>query len=145
MTPWQGFKRFTFDGEEIPSHRPLFLEDFQTVPKIDSRFMPDAPVCYTVKIGKETVWRVSPRSNALPGSTSRYTNTPNFIARKSYLADADFVICFEISDSQDAQEALAALRCPVWGPYLGRKCCPPAQPVSIGLLDEKPASITHGD
>ena len=28
---------------------------------------------------------------------------------------------------------------------MGRKCCPPSQPVAIGLLDTKPDSITHGD
>lgn len=145
MTTWQGFKRFTLDGDEVPSHRPMFLEDFQTVPKSDVRLDPDAKIASKIQCSDTTIWRVSPRSNALPGATSRLNQWPNFLARKSYLADADFVVCFEIDDSAAAQEALAALKCPVWGPYLGRKCCPPSQPVAIGLLDSKPDSITHGD
>jgi CRISPR system Cascade subunit CasD len=145
MTTWQGFKRFTLEGKEIPSFQPVLLEDFQTVPKTDSRFLPEKPAAYKITSGGMAIWRVSPRPKALSGSTSRYTDTPNFIARKTYLADADFVVCFEIADSTAAQEALAALLCPVWMPYLGRKSCPPSQPVAIGLLNQKPAKITHGD
>jgi CRISPR system Cascade subunit CasD len=145
MTTWQGFKRFTLEGREIPSHRTVFLEDFQTVPKLDARFLPSKAPAHSIEAGETTIWRVSPRSDALPGATSRHNQWPNFIARKTYLADADFVVCFEIDDSAAAQAALAALKCPVWGPYLGRKCCPPSQPVAIGLLDTKPDSITHGD
>ena len=145
MTTWQGFKRYTLEGEEIPSHRSIFLEDFQTVPKFDTRFLTSKAPAHSVQSGATTIWRVSPRSNALPGATSRHNQWPNFVARKSYLADADFVVCLAIDDSRAAQDALAALKCPVWGPYLGRKSCPPSQPVAIGLLDAKPDSITHGD
>jgi len=145
MTTWAGFGRTTLEGESLPSHRPVLLEDFQTVPKFDPRFTDKERSVHKIKSGDTTVWRISPRANALPGTTSRYANIPNFIGRKTYLADADFVVCFEIAEPTDAQAALDALLCPVWQPFLGRKCCVPSQPVLIGLFDEKSASVTHGD
>jgi CRISPR system Cascade subunit CasD len=143
MTTWQGFQRTTLEGEPIPTHRPVLLEDFQTVPKADVRFT-DKTIATKITSGKTEIWRVSPRSDSLPGATSRHGHWDNFTARKTYLADADFVVAFQIDDPVMAQEALAAIKCPVWGPYLGRKSCP-SGPVLIGLLDSKPESVTHGD
>jgi CRISPR system Cascade subunit CasD len=144
MTTWQSFQRTMLEGSEpLPTHRAVLLEDFQTVPKVDVRFT-NKTIATKRQHGSTAVWRVSPRSNALPGATSRGGDWPNFTARKSYLADADFVVCFQIDNPAMAQEALAALKCPVWGPYLGRKCCP-SGPVLIGLLDSKPDTVAHGD
>lgn len=143
MTTWAGFRRTTLEGEPLRSHRPMLLEDFQTVPKFDPRFTGKERPAHKIKSGNTIIWRTSPRPNALPGSTC--SGVPNFIGRKSYLADADFVVSFEIGEPGDAQAALDALLCPIWQPFLGRKCCAPAQPVLIGLLDAMPASVTHGD
>jgi hypothetical protein len=124
-------------------HRPILLEDFQTVPKFDPRFIDKEQPAHKIKSGNTTIWRISPSPKALPGSTC--SGVPNFIGRKNYLADADFVVSFEIGEPVDAQAALDALLCPVWQPFLGRKCCARSQPVLIGLLDIIPASVTHGD
>ena len=37
----------------------------------------------------------------------------------------------------------AALRNPVWGIWLGRKCCIPASPVYQGLFDSREAALDH--
>ncbi|NUP39663.1 MAG: type I-E CRISPR-associated protein Cas5/CasD [Streptomyces sp.] len=54
------------------------------------------------------------------------------LSERFYLADAVFVVALEGDDTLLA--ALhAALKTPVYTPFLGRRSCPPAQPVELGL------------
>jgi CRISPR system Cascade subunit CasD len=60
------------------------------------------------------------------------------VTRRYYIADAVFVAALETPP--DIAEALAdALRRPRYAPYLGRRSCPPAKPVLIGI--EKDATL----
>ena len=59
-------------------------------------------------------------------------NAPE-ITYRYYLADAVFLAGFESDDEQFLHELEAALRAPVWAPYLGRRSCPPTQPLVLGI------------
>ncbi|MCW8382378.1 type I-E CRISPR-associated protein Cas5/CasD [Streptomyces justiciae] len=54
------------------------------------------------------------------------------LSERYYLADAVFVAAVEGEDTL-LDELHAALRNPVHPPYLGRRSCPPAHPVQLGL------------
>lgn len=54
------------------------------------------------------------------------------LSERFYLADAVFVAALE-GDSALLADLHAALRAPVYAPFLGRRSCPPAQPVELGL------------
>ncbi|MFD5491705.1 type I-E CRISPR-associated protein Cas5/CasD [Streptomyces sp. NPDC127091] len=57
------------------------------------------------------------------------------LSERFYLADAVFVAALE-GDRTLLAELHAALRTPVYAPFLGRRSCPPALPVELGLHDE---------
>ncbi|MFI9116973.1 type I-E CRISPR-associated protein Cas5/CasD [Streptomyces venezuelae] len=54
------------------------------------------------------------------------------LSERFYLADAVFVAAVE-GDHDLLTELHAALAAPVYPPFLGRRSCPPAQPVELGL------------
>lgn len=54
------------------------------------------------------------------------------LSERFYLADAVFVAAVE-GDHALIHELDAALRAPVHLPYLGRRACPPARPVNLGI------------
>ncbi|MFF2727766.1 type I-E CRISPR-associated protein Cas5/CasD [Streptomyces sp. NPDC058008] len=56
------------------------------------------------------------------------------LSERFYLADAVFVAAVE-GDPTLLAGLHAALRNPVYAPFLGRRSCPPAQPVDLGLHD----------
>lgn len=63
---------------------------------------------------------------------SRDGSTTYPLSSRYYLADALFVAGVEGDDAM--LEGLAdALRSPVWAPFLGRRSCPPAGPLLLGL------------
>ncbi|EFA23035.1 type I-E CRISPR-associated protein Cas5/CasD [Bifidobacterium gallicum] len=83
-----------------------------------------------------------------PGRIMRDFQTEKSIARKKsgefsltmplthryYLADAKFLVAIE--GERSLLESLdAALRNPQWPLFLGRRSCPPASPVSLGVKD----------
>ncbi|MGP3749871.1 type I-E CRISPR-associated protein Cas5/CasD [Streptomyces sp. IBSNAI001] len=57
------------------------------------------------------------------------------LSERFYLADAVFVAAVE-GDPTLLAGLHAALRNPVYAPFLGRRSCPPAQPVDLGLHDD---------
>ncbi|MEU0570421.1 type I-E CRISPR-associated protein Cas5/CasD [Nonomuraea sp. NPDC005983] len=59
------------------------------------------------------------------------------VSDRFYLADAVFVAGVE-GDQRLIDALHAALRDPVFMPYLGRRSCPPAQPVDLGVDHEHP-------
>ncbi|MFE5940531.1 type I-E CRISPR-associated protein Cas5/CasD [Streptomyces sp. NPDC056470] len=54
------------------------------------------------------------------------------LSERFYLADAVFVAAVEGEPGLLA-DLCAALRAPVYAPFLGRRSCPPARPVDLGL------------
>jgi CRISPR system Cascade subunit CasD len=56
------------------------------------------------------------------------------VSRRQYLVDARFGVILA-GDRSVLERASAALRDPVWGMWLGRKSCVPAEPVYRGLFD----------
>lgn len=56
------------------------------------------------------------------------------ITRRQYLTDATFCV-FLTGDRTVLEQAAEALQDPVWGLWLGRKCCIPSAPVFAGLFD----------
>jgi CRISPR system Cascade subunit CasD len=54
------------------------------------------------------------------------------VSERYYLADAVFVAAVE-GDTVLLRELDAALELPVYPPYLGRRSCPPAQPLRLAL------------
>ncbi|MFJ8078777.1 type I-E CRISPR-associated protein Cas5/CasD [Streptomyces sp. NPDC096176] len=54
------------------------------------------------------------------------------LSERFYLADAVFVAALE-GDRPLLSELHAALRAPVYAPFLGRRSCPPSLPVELGL------------
>ncbi|MFD4861705.1 type I-E CRISPR-associated protein Cas5/CasD [Streptomyces atratus] len=62
------------------------------------------------------------------------TETSMPLSERFYLADAVFVAVLE-GDGELLASLHAALRAPVYPPFLGRRSCPPARPVELGLHD----------
>ncbi|MFE1781295.1 type I-E CRISPR-associated protein Cas5/CasD [Streptomyces sp. NPDC059506] len=58
------------------------------------------------------------------------------LSHRYYLADAVFTAAVTGEDTALLEECAQALRAPVWPPYLGRRSCPPAGPLLIGLLED---------
>ncbi|MFE5302012.1 type I-E CRISPR-associated protein Cas5/CasD [Streptomyces sp. NPDC056632] len=65
----------------------------------------------------------------------RVTGESMPLSERFYLADAVFVAALE-GDRQLLERLHTALKQPVYMPFLGRRSCPPAQPVELGLHHE---------
>lgn len=57
------------------------------------------------------------------------------ITYRYYLADAVFLAGLQSGDGAFLQKLADALRTPVWAPYLGRRSCPPTQPLVLGIRE----------
>ncbi|MEU0744678.1 type I-E CRISPR-associated protein Cas5/CasD [Streptomyces sp. NPDC006134] len=57
------------------------------------------------------------------------------LSERFYLADAVFVAAVE-GDHRLLTELYAALQAPMYPPYLGRRSCPPSEPVCLGLYED---------
>ncbi|GAA3750307.1 type I-E CRISPR-associated protein Cas5/CasD [Salinactinospora qingdaonensis] len=66
--------------------------------------------------------------------TAKHLDTGNSmpVSERFYLADAVFVAAVE-GEHALVEELYRAVRQPVYLPYLGRRSCPPAHPVDLGL------------
>ncbi|MET8779165.1 type I-E CRISPR-associated protein Cas5/CasD [Nocardia sp. NPDC004654] len=62
------------------------------------------------------------------------------VTNRYYLSDAAFTIAVEGPD-QILTELAAALNNPRWQPYLGRRSCPPEQPILLGRSDTPIADL----
>jgi CRISPR system Cascade subunit CasD len=58
------------------------------------------------------------------------------LSERFYLADAVFVAALESADARLLTDLWTALRHPVFPVFLGRRSCPPAAPVELGLHDD---------
>ncbi|MBQ7529834.1 type I-E CRISPR-associated protein Cas5/CasD [bacterium] len=57
------------------------------------------------------------------------------VTERYYLADAVFLVGLEAEDLSFLQRLEEALCSPVWSPYLGRRSCPPTQPLVLGIRE----------
>lgn len=61
----------------------------------------------------------------------------NSIVRRTYLAEAQFLVFIAGKDDSETLEIYEKLRNPVWSPYLGRKAFAPTFPFILGLVDSE--------
>lgn len=59
----------------------------------------------------------------------------SWVTHRYYLCDAVFLAGLESDDRAWLEELEAALRRPVYPPFLGRRSCPPTQPLCLGLRE----------
>ncbi|MFC4057633.1 type I-E CRISPR-associated protein Cas5/CasD [Planomonospora corallina] len=81
-----------------------------------------------------------PRGVPRPDGTQRPRDTATMVTRRQYLADAVFTVAVDGSD-QRIDELAQALRRPHWQPYLGRRSCPPDQPLLLRQTDDAVAHL----
>lgn len=82
-----------------------------------------------------------PRDGTVPTASGkrRPAGTGTVVTRRWYLSDAVFTVAAEGPD--DHIRAIAdALRAPHWQLYLGRRSCPPDQPLFLRLTDGDPVA-----
>ncbi|WP_432066267.1 type I-E CRISPR-associated protein Cas5/CasD [Streptomyces sp. C10-9-1] len=95
----------------------------------DDRLAPLAALRFGVRIDQPGT-RVRDFQTAHHGVTGK----PMPLSERFYLADAVFVAALE-GDRPLLADLHAALRTPVYAPFLGRRSCPPALPVELDLHD----------
>ncbi|MFE3455545.1 type I-E CRISPR-associated protein Cas5/CasD [Nonomuraea sp. NPDC059194] len=76
-----------------------------------------------------------PRGVPRPDGTYRAKDTATMVTRRQYLSDAAFTVAVE-GDAARLAELAEALRRPYWQPYLGRRSCPPDQPLLLRHSDD---------
>lgn len=59
------------------------------------------------------------------------------LTRREYLCDASFLVSLQ-GEPDLIRDLEAAVRAPVWAPYLGRRCCPPSRPLLEQAAGEYP-------
>ncbi|MGW3353748.1 type I-E CRISPR-associated protein Cas5/CasD [Nonomuraea rubra] len=80
-----------------------------------------------------------PRGVPRPDGTQRPQATATMVTRRQYLSDAAFTVAIEGPDDRLASIA-QALRQPRWQPYLGRRSCPPDQPLLLSSTAADPVA-----
>lgn len=85
-----------------------------------------------------------PRDRTVPKSEGgrRTVETATMVTRRRYLADAVFVVGVSAS-SQMIESLFSHLVTPRWQPYLGRRSCPPDQPMLLRVVDDPLAELTE--
>ncbi len=78
--------------------------------------------------------------NPLPKEVKEYRQKGKkppapYVTHRHYLCDAVFLVGLESDDRAWLGEIEAALRRPVYPPFLGRRSCPPTQPLCLGLRE----------
>jgi CRISPR system Cascade subunit CasD len=66
------------------------------------------------------------------------------LLQKHYLQDASFLVALE-GDRTLLERLAQALQDPVWPPSLGRRSCPPAVPVLVGLRESSGMETLHNE
>ncbi|MBG0828219.1 type I-E CRISPR-associated protein Cas5/CasD [Planomonospora sp. ID67723] len=98
---------------------------------------------FTVRIDRPGVQMIDfhtiggglPRGVPRPDGTQRPRDTATVVTRRQYLSDAVFTVAVE-GPEQRLDELVQALRQPHWQPYLGRRSCPPDQPLLLSRVDD---------
>ncbi|GAA0986077.1 type I-E CRISPR-associated protein Cas5/CasD [Acrocarpospora macrocephala] len=80
-----------------------------------------------------------PRGVPRPDGTQRPRDTATIVTRRQYLSDAAFTVAVEGPEDRIAGIA-EALQRPCWQPYLGRRSCPPDQPLLLRAMAADPVN-----
>lgn len=80
--------------------------------------------------------------NAMGTIRSKNGHILSELTYRHYLTDTSFLV-FLSGNRKLLQDAAAALKDPVWGIWLGRKCCIPTAPVYAGLYDSQSEAMIH--
>lgn len=69
------------------------------------------------------------------------------ISLRDYLCDAAFVVALWSADEALIERMATAIQNPVWTIFLGRKSCPPATPIYIGVatMNDVETAIKHAE
>jgi CRISPR system Cascade subunit CasD len=105
-----------------------------------------APLRFTVRVDRPGVHLADfhttggglPRERTVPTADGgrRGEGKATIVTRRMYLADAVFTVAVAGPDDL-IRQLTAALRAPRWQPYLGRRSCPPDQPLLLrGQADD---------
>lgn len=62
------------------------------------------------------------------------TEKKNYVTNRYYLQDAVFIAGFESDNKEELEEIYEALKCPAYPIFLGRRACPPARKVPLGIF-----------
>ncbi|WP_424534223.1 type I-E CRISPR-associated protein Cas5/CasD [Sphaerisporangium viridialbum] len=103
---------------------------------------------FTIRIDRPGVQMVDfhtiggglPRGVPRPDGTQRPRDTATMVTRRQYLSDAVFTVAIE-GPERRLDELAHALRRPHWQPYLGRRSCPPDQPLLLRQVDDPVADL----
>jgi CRISPR system Cascade subunit CasD len=77
-----------------------------------------------------------------PDGGQRPREKATMVTRRQYLSDAVFTVAVEGPEDRLA-EITQALRQPHWQPYLGRRSCPPDQPLLLSSTATDPVADLH--
>jgi CRISPR system Cascade subunit CasD len=98
------------------------------------------PLSFTIRIDRPGVYLTDfhtiggglPRDRTVPTAAGgrRSEGKATIVTRRSYLSDAVFTVAVT-GPAELTGEIGAALRTPRWQPYLGRRSCPPDQPLLL--------------
>lgn len=110
--------------------RPIAIADFAAL-RITVRV--DAPGLLLTDF--HTVGGGLPSARTVPTAEGKHRageNTATIVSRRHYLSDAVFTVAVTAVDDDDLIMRIGdALLHPVWQPYLGRRSCPPDQPLVL--------------
>lgn len=112
-----------------------------------------SPLRFTIRVDQPGVYLSDfhtaggglPRERSIPTADGgrRGEGKATIVTRRMYLSDAVFTVAVEGPDDVTKQ-VTAALRSPRWPPYLGRRSCPPDQPMLLrGLADDPLHELRH--
>jgi CRISPR system Cascade subunit CasD len=96
----------------------------------------------TVITDYHTIGGGYPRDATVPTAEGkrRSSATATIVSRRLYLADAVFCVAITATAERVAELALA-LNSPRWQPYLGRRSCPPDQPLLLRTCADPVADL----
>lgn len=80
-----------------------------------------------------------PPKRGIPTAEGKRKNTA-IVTHRHYLADAVFTVACT-GPEQTVTEAAAAVAAPRWQPYLGRRSCPPEQPMILGITTDAETAL----
>lgn len=80
-----------------------------------------------------------PRQQGIPTAEGKRKNSA-IVTHRHYLADAVFTVACT-GPERAVTTAAAAVAAPHWQPYLGRRSCPPEQPMVLGLVDDAETAL----
>ncbi|KUN58406.1 type I-E CRISPR-associated protein Cas5/CasD [Streptomyces griseorubiginosus] len=131
LQSWGASSRFTRRTTESAPTKSAVIGLLAAAQGIDrddqARLAPLAALRFGVRIDQPGT-RIRDFHTAHHGATGK--SMP--LSERFYLADAAFVAALE-GDHTLLTALDAALRAPVYPPFLGRRSCPPAQPLELGL------------